>query len=301
MQPRRFLTMLAASWAITTSSGITEGGTADDHSLTITDCVVRLIDEAQVPAREAGVIKSIEVREGDKVTAGSLLAQLDDEVALAQLKIAESEYQAALAQATNDIKVKLARAEAEVMETEFLRGQGVSAADLDEQKQKQLRRLLLAPRRATLQVSAAELDQEIANLTSKVRATQVRAAQVQAERLRVVSPQNGIVAQIYQHAGEWAKPGEPMVHVVRMDRLRVVGFVNSQDAAPEELLGCPVVITVNDRRELKHRVSGKVAFASPIVETSGQFRIWVEVENRQEKGVWLLRPGLTADMTIELK
>lgn len=300
MQRHSVLTVLSASLVLTTCGGLTVSASADDRLLTITDCVVRLIDEAQVPAREAGVIKSIEVVEGEKVSAGALLAQLDDEDAQAKLKIAESEYRAALARATDDVKVKLARAEAEVMETEFLRGQG-SAADLDEEEQKKLRRLLLAPRRAKLQVSAAELDQNIAELSSQVRAAQVRAAQVQAERRRVNSPLDGVVVQIYQHAGEWAMPGEPIVHVVRMDRLRVVGFVNSDDAAPEELLDRPVAITVYDRRDRKRKVNGKVAFASPIVETSGQFRIWVEVENRQEKGAWILRPGLTADMTIELQ
>jgi len=300
MERHSFLIVTFASLVPTTYDGLTVDASADDRWLTITDCVVRLIDEAQVPAREAGVIKSIEVVEGQKVSVGALLAQLDDEDAQAKLKIAESEYRAALAQATNDVKVKLARAEAEVMETEFLRGQG-SAADLDEEEQKRLRRLLLAPRRAKLQVSAAELDQTIAELTSQVRAAHVQAAQVQAERRRVNSPLNGVVVQIYQHAGEWAMPGEPILHVVRMDRLRVVGFVNSDDAAPEELLDRPVVSTVFDRRDLKREVNGRVAFASPIVETSGQFRIWVEVENRQEKGAWILRPGLTADMTIELQ
>lgn len=273
---------------------------AEDQSLKITDCVLQLIEEAQVPAREPGVIESIEVIEGASVSAGLLLASLDDEAAQANLKIADVDYQAALALATNDIKLQLARAEAEVLETEFLRGQG-TIADADDEDKKQLRRLLLAPRRAKLQTSVAELEQELAKLTSQVKEAQVRAAQVQLERRRILSPLNGVVVQVYQHAGEWARPGEPILHVVRMDRLRVVGFVNAEDAAPEELLGRPVLIEVYDRRELKREVRSKIGFASPIVETSGQYRIWAEVENKQEKDAWLLRPGLTADMTIQLQ
>jgi multidrug resistance efflux pump len=300
MPRRRILTTLSAFLTLAAYGGQISGAPEDGQSLTVTDCVVRLIDEAQVPAREAGVIRSITVVEGDKVEVGELLAQLDDQDAQAKLQIAEFEYRASEAQATNDVKVKLARAEAEVMESEFLRGQG-TATDLDDEEQKQLRRLLLAPRRARLQISAAELEQEIAKLTSQVKAAQVRAAQAQSERHRVVSPLTGVVAQVYQHAGEWAKPGEPILHVVRMDRLRVVGYVNSDDTAPEEIVGRPVVITIHDRRGLKQEVESKVGFASPVVVTSGQFRIWAEVENRQDKDVWLLRPGLTADMTIQLK
>lgn len=296
--PCRIIIAFLACLTLAAPSGVLSRVLAEEQTLKITDCVLQLIEEAQVPAREPGVIKSIEVIEGASVSPGSLLASLDDEAAQANLKIADADYQAALAQATSDVKLQLARAEAEILETEFLRGQG-SATD-DEEK-KQLRRLLLAPRRVKLQSSVAELEQQIAKLTSQVKAAQVRAAKVQLDRRRIVSPLNGVVVQVYQHAGEWARPGEPILHVVRMDRLRVVGFVNAEDAAPEELLGRPVLIEVYDRRGLKREVRSKIAFASPIVETSGQYRIWTEVENKQMKNVWLLRPGLTADMKIQLQ
>src|SRR4051812_45420907 len=44
----------------------------------ISDCQVSLIEEVQIPAQEAGVLKSINVREGMQVAQDSLLAQIDD-------------------------------------------------------------------------------------------------------------------------------------------------------------------------------------------------------------------------------
>jgi multidrug efflux pump subunit AcrA (membrane-fusion protein) len=44
----------------------------------LTNCLVSLIEDIQVPAREAGSLTAVEVVEGQFVTAGQLLAQIDD-------------------------------------------------------------------------------------------------------------------------------------------------------------------------------------------------------------------------------
>ena len=49
------------------------------------------------------------------------------------------------------------------------------------------------------------------------------------------------------------------------------------------------------------RLDGKIVFVSPLVQPGGEYLVWAEVENKQENGHWLLRPGLTATMTIQLK
>ena len=49
---------------------------APTRALTITGCLVTLIDEVEVPAQEQGVLTNLTVREGDQVTAGQVLATL---------------------------------------------------------------------------------------------------------------------------------------------------------------------------------------------------------------------------------
>jgi hypothetical protein len=46
--------------------------------------------------------------------------------------------------------------------------------------------------------------------------------------------------------------------------------------------------------------TGKIIYISPLVQAGGEYRVWAEVSNRQENGQWLLRPGLNAEMTIQL-
>ena len=46
---------------------------------------------------------------------------------------------------------------------------------------------------------------------------------------------------------------------------------------------------------------GRIVFVSPIVEAGPQFLVRAEVVNRLEDGQWLLRPGLNAEMIIQLK
>ena len=47
-------------------------------SVTIPSCLIKLKNDVEVSAKEAGVLDQILVREGDQVTEGDLLAQMDE-------------------------------------------------------------------------------------------------------------------------------------------------------------------------------------------------------------------------------
>ena len=72
--------------------------------------LVRVLDEAEVPAREAGVLELLDVRDGDQVKAGQVLGHLDAEDA--KLAVARAELDLAIAdrQAKNALPVKTAEA-----------------------------------------------------------------------------------------------------------------------------------------------------------------------------------------------
>ena len=111
---------------------------------------------------------------------------------------------------------------------------------------------------------------------------------------------NGIVVNVERNVGDWVNPGDAIVHVVRMDRLRVEGFVRAADYAPEEILGRDATVTVHLTRGRTERLTSKIAFASPLIETNGQYRVFADVDNVRRKGNWIIRPGLTADMEIRV-
>jgi multidrug efflux pump subunit AcrA (membrane-fusion protein) len=94
--------------------------------------------------------------------------------------------------------------------------------------------------------------------------------------------------------------GEPVLQVIRVDRLRVEGFLNATEVGPEEVAGRPVTVEVQIAGGRTARFSGKVVFISPLVQAGDKYRVRAEVENRTENNTPVLRPGMTATMTIAL-
>ncbi|MEQ8786255.1 MAG: efflux RND transporter periplasmic adaptor subunit [Pirellulaceae bacterium] len=246
--------------------GVASGGAVGD-SASISSCVVTLIDQARVPSMEAGVLTELLVEEGQAVKAGDFVARIDDLEAQSAREIA-------------------------AVETE------IAAEDLD---QKKVRRLQAESRGDRQLLETAQLESKMAELTLKLRRSQLSAADVKVARRRIESPLDGVVVERYRRRGEWLSPGEAIMYIVRMDRLRVEGFVPAADHSPDEIVGRDVEITVHLARGQTAVFRSVVSFASPLVENSGQYRIWADVENRREGGQWVMRPGLTADMRISLQ
>jgi macrolide-specific efflux system membrane fusion protein len=96
------------------------------------------------------------------------------------------------------------------------------------------------------------------------------------------------------HQGEWVPAGKAVVRVLRVDRLRVEGFVQSKKATGD-LVERRVTLTVDLGGKAASEFEGIVVFVSPEVNpVNGQVRVWAEVENKK----LLLRPGLRGNLTI---
>ena len=96
------------------------------------------------------------------------------------------------------------------------------------------------------------------------------------------------------------QPGDPLARVVRTDRLRVEGYVDSARWNPESVRDRPVTVMVSFADNRVESFEGRIVFTSPLVDSGGDYRVWAEVENRQvpQAGQWLLRAGQSATMTI---
>ena len=91
------------------------------------------------------------------------------------------------------------------------------------------------------------------------------------------------------------------MRLVRMDRLRVEGVLNAKEYRPSEIQGP----AGRGRRDARPRSDsetfpGKIVYVKPVVE-GGEFQVRAEVQNRKQNGVWVLSPGMNAEMTIQLK
>jgi multidrug efflux pump subunit AcrA (membrane-fusion protein) len=264
--------------------------------LEVASALIRVIEQVDVPAREAGMLVAVQAREGQIVEQGDPLARiLDTEVRLAAAR-AEMEVEVARKNAENDVNIRFAKKSAEVAKAELRRSLDSIAQYPKSISDTEMDRLRLIVERAVLEVEQAERDFEIAKLTRQIKENELQFAQQKVERRKIVAPLSGVVVQVNRRRGEWVKPGDTVLRILRIDRLRAEGFLKVRDIS-DDLEGCPVTLAVDLPGRPGAEFPGKVVFVSPEIDpVNAQIRVWAEMENR---GL-LLRPGMRAKMTIQV-
>ena len=274
---------------------------AGAEGVTLSGCLVSLIEKVEVPAREPGVLLKLYVKEGDQVAVGDPLAQIDDRHAQVQKKAAELKLKVASEEAVNDVNVRYATATAKVAEAEYLQRIEANRKVAGAVSQSEIRALLLKHHEAVLSIEQAQMRRRIATLEMGVSKAELEAAEDNIRRRMITSPLDGVVVEILHHAGEWVQAGEPVLHIIRVNRLRVEGFLSASKYEAGEIHGRNVDVGVQLARGRRETFKGKVVFVDPRVQASNEFRVWAEVDNKQRGGHWLLGPGRGATMTIHLK
>jgi macrolide-specific efflux system membrane fusion protein len=273
---------------------IADGVVAEEPAIEVESVVLRLMEEAEVPAQESGVLASVAVREGQRVKKGELLAQIDDQVPRLAAESAKAQFDISRAKAINDVAIRFAKKSLEVSQAELKRStasierfpNSVSQSQLDVEK--------LNVQKNTLEAEQAEQDKQIATLEMNAKQNELTAAQAEVTRRRIVAPFDGVIVQVYVRRGEWVKPGQQALRIVNVDRLKAEGFVPA-DRATAELVSRPVKVTVESSGN-PQPFEGAIVFVSPEVDPiTGQVRVWAEIDNRNTR----LRPGLPAKMVVK--
>ena len=152
-----------------------------------------------------------------------------------------------------------------------------------------------------LSIEKAKKDMAVAVLQEHVAEAELKAAAANIERRRLTAPLDAVVVELARHEGEWVQPGDTVMRLVRVDLLRVEGFLNAKDYQPSELQGQPVRVVVKLAHGQRETFPGKIVFVKPLVQAGGEFLVRAEVQNRQQDNFWVLSPGMSAEMTIQLK
>lgn len=298
---------LAAVFCAFAAIIVARPSSAADQPPVLTHCLVSVTDrngEAQVPAQEGGVIVSINVRKGQFVKKGEVVAQIDDTIPQAEKKKAAAERDAAQEKADSDVNIKYSTAAAGVAEFTYRRNKEAFDSVKNSVPWVEVKRLELDWQRALFQIQQAHIDQRVDKLTANAKSAEVEAADESIRHRQIKSPLDGIVVGFTPHEGEWVKPGDTVMDIVRLDRLQVEGYLKASQYAPTDIRDRKVVVSVS----LAHhpepvQFPGQIVFVSPIVEASGEYRVLAEVDNRKDttgrNDDWLLRPGDTASMTID--
>jgi macrolide-specific efflux system membrane fusion protein len=261
----------------------------------IDSVMLTLIEQVDVPAADAGVLASIDVTEGQVLEEGAQLAKLEDGEARQLVQRAKLEFDISRLEAANELKVRYARKTLEVAQAELKRATESIEKYRNSVSQSELDALRLAADGATLEVQQAEHDLAVGQLTAQLKENELQLAINRLKRRQLLAPISGVVVQIKRHRGEWVQPGESVVRLVRIDRLRAEGFLSARESL-ESLAGAEVMLSIDLPGKPGAKFPGKIAFVSPEVNpVNGQARFWAEIEN-----VGLaLKPGLHASLTID--
>ena len=272
---------------------------------------------ADIGANMMGRIVALPIKEGDRVTAGQLLARIDPvqaaasaEAAQAALAALQADAQGAANQqrtaaaAVEEAKARATEASNALTRAKQLRDSGLMApADFDRAE------AAAAAAQAQVTSASAALEKSIAALQSAQR----RAAQGQAERARandqlqktdITAPMSGVVTRLDVEIGEMVvigvqnQPGTILMTVSDLSTINAEVKVAEADVMRLSV-GQPSAITLEAVPDT--RLAGKVvaigASALPLVGTQAaarEFKVKVQLGATNVT----LRPGLTCDAEI---
>ena len=121
---------------------------------------------------------------------------------------------------------------------------------------------------------------------------QLAAGQAALTDLELKAPFDGTVTQTNVHMGEWVLPGQPVLLLVDLNRLRVETTDLSERDVPQVAVGQSASVTV---KALNQTISGKVAEISPLADVLGGdvvYKATIELDSAP--------PGLRAGMSVDV-
>jgi len=263
-------------------------------------CQVVAKQEANLSPREVGILDMIVGSEGRNTTVdrGQIVLQLEDTKAQQELSVAKAKAEAAKIKADDNINEIYAAAAAGYAKKELEFNQKANRDVPGSVPQAKIDELELKCKETSLAIDKARHERAVAEKEAAVAYAEVKAAETMIDLLTVKAPFDGEVFEVKAHKGEAVQPSQPVIHIVHVDTLWVEGSVSG--FARSELEGQPVKVEVDIPHTPKFKADGKIIFESSMTDPSG-FTVRAEIQRQNRDDPWPVRPGMTGQMTIEVK
>ncbi len=170
---------------------------------------------------------------------------------------------------------------------------GLKVLATEEARQTQL----LAVESAKVDVAQAKSKIAIAGFNADLKQAELKAAKLHVDQHQLKSMLEGVVVDVYRKPGEWVEPGESVLRILRLNRLRAEAFVKVQDLADKqgaslENATADLFVMIGDKPT---RFPGVVTFVSPELDPiNRETSIWVEFDNRD----LIVKPGMYGELKI---
>ena len=233
--------------------------------------------QADIAAERNGRIVSINVRIGDRVKKGQLLAQLDDR---------------ALRSACESQKARMASADAQLREWQA--EQLTAESDLRRADAMRDAKIISEENWEHVKYRVDETIAEVSRFREEAAAAQadLGAANLQLEQSRIVAPLAGVVGRSSVRPAQEVKPGDVLFWVTAESPLQVL-FTVPETAMATFTTGKSLDLTTADYPGLHQE--GRIARVSPVVDpASGSIQVIGAVVHPSRQ----LKPGMTMQVRL---
>lgn len=274
-----------------TAQSIPKPGQA--NSIIVDGAILKTVEVTSVAAQVQGLLSKVSVREGDRVKVQSPLAAIQSTATELQLQRSKVALDVAQKNFENTIDIELARKTFAVAQNEYLRAIEANKRVEDVYPAIEINRLELVRDRANLEIDRSRYAKEISQLELAKIQIEHRQLEDLLDKHNLRAPVSGMVVALEKRVGEWVEPGTVVLRLVEIDRLRIEGFMQAEQADSKWL---------NTEAQVELQLSGKtiqttakLVFISPEVNPiNSQVRVHLDVDNRDGK----LRPGLRPKVWI---
>ncbi len=234
----------------------------------------------EVVPKTGGRLVSVNVRLGDPVRRGQLIAKIEDREIVEQVNQAEASHQ--VAQAT----IRQREADLKLAETNLERSRNLFERQL-------LPKQTLDDNEARYASSAAQLD--LARAQFQQSSARLEELKITLANTRVISPVDGFVGKRHVDPGAWAAQNAPIASVVDISSLRLVANVVEKDLRVV-LVGAAATVEVDAYPG--EQFQGRIARIAPVLDPATRT---AEMEIEVPNGTGRLKPGMYARMTLTVE
>ena len=292
-----------------------ERGPVEQTVTAISAGTVKAEDDSMIASSFLGIVTAVHVEEGDTVSKGELLVELDHKELDSQVELAEANLEVGVS------RLRQAKIAAEIYTK--VSGTAVSLAQeqLDLARKNFNRIEELAQREVAAQSNLDEVasslkvaQENLASAQARQQENQVRAEEILTaesnvkqleaalavakagrEKAFVRAPFDGLVAKVPTDVGEAVTLGMPLLQLVGISNVYVQAPFDEANAS-EVKLGQTARIGLDAYRG--EEFEGEVVFISPVVSLNPDLSRTLDVKIRVTEGREKFVTGMSADVTI---
>lgn len=275
--------------------------------------IVESRNDIVISSQTSEVIKKFFVEEGDYVERNEMIALLEQNEAIAQVKLAKANLtvaKASLEQTLADYEmvnalvqtdINEAKANLENAENELQRASDLKDIITEENIDEAKRKYEVA--RARFEASLANRtrikvkEQEVASARAMIKQMEasLSVAEVNLDYTKILAPFSGVISEILQEAGEFVSIGTPIVKLIDTSNLYIEATIDEFDLGKIEIgQAVRIIIDAFPHKPFKGVLTKILPVVSTIKTESRTSRVEIELNPTAD----MLLPGLSADVEI---